>query len=153
MEAVFRGKVNWRLGRECWPSRWFIFITNTRWVQDFCWWQTLFLGQKCDEEAGGQKLLHVYLQDFFSSYKLPKTVTVTALLLFGHVTLICGTFLFIKLSEGPVQSSDCMTPPPYAQLAHPFTLVQFPSTAPLILSDEFHIQKLLKCYIKSLILF
>ena len=32
---------------------------------------------------------------YFSSYKLPKTVTVTMLLLFGHVTLLCGTFLFI----------------------------------------------------------
>ena len=78
----------------------------------------------------------------FWSYKLPKTVTVT--------TLLCGTFLFVKLSEGPVQSSDCTTPPPYAQLAHPFTLVQFPSTAPLILSDEFHIQKILKCYINKM---
>ena len=86
----------------------------------------------------------------FSSYKLPKTVTVTTFLLFGSVTLLCGTFLFINLSEGPVQSSDCTTPPPYAQLAHPFTLVQFPSTAPLILSDEFHIQKLLKCYVNKM---
>ena len=60
---------------------------------------------------------------------------------------------FIKLSEGPVQSSDCMTPPPYAQLAHSFTLVQFPSTAPLILSVEFHIQKLLKCYIDKMLNF
>ena len=85
----------------------------------------------------------------FSTYKLPKTVTVT-LLLFGSVTLLCGTFLFIKLSEGPVQSSDCTTPPPYAQLAHPFILVQFPSTAPLILSDECHIQKLFKCYIDKI---
>ena len=50
--------------------------------------------------------------DFFSSYKLPKTVTVTMLLLFGHVTLLCGTFLFIKLS----QLSDCKinTPPLHA---------------------------------------
>ena len=38
----------------------------------------------------------------FSSYKLPKTVTVTTLLLFGHVTLLCRKFLCIKLSEGPV---------------------------------------------------
>ena len=33
---------------------------------------------------------------FFSSYKLPKTVTVTTLLLFGHVMLLCGKFLCIK---------------------------------------------------------
>ena len=32
---------------------------------------------------------------FFSSYKLSKTVRVTALLLSGHVTLLCGTFLCI----------------------------------------------------------
>ena len=31
----------------------------------------------------------------FSSYKLPKIVTVTVLLLFGLLTLLCGTFLFI----------------------------------------------------------
>ena len=42
---------------------------------------------------------------FFSSYKLPKTVTVTMLWLlfysyFGPVTLLCGTFLFVLLSEG-----------------------------------------------------
>ena len=37
--------------------------------------------------------------DFFASYKLPKTITVTTLLLFDHVTLLCGTFLFIKLRE------------------------------------------------------
>ena len=45
----------------------------------------------------------------FSSYKLQKTVTVTTLLLFGHVTLLCGKFLFIELSEGPVHLSECMT--------------------------------------------
>ena len=33
---------------------------------------------------------------FFSLNKLPKTVTVTTLLLFGHVTLLCGTFLFTE---------------------------------------------------------
>ena len=60
------------------------------------------------------------------------------LLLFGSVTLLCGTFLFIELSERPVQPSDCTTRPPYAQLAHPFTPVQFASTAPLMLSDKFH---------------
>ena len=48
---------------------------------------------------------------FSSSYKLPKTVTVTTLLLFGHVTLLGGKFLFIKLSEGPVKLSDYQTYP------------------------------------------
>ena len=40
---------------------------------------------------------------FFSSYKLPKTGAVTTLLLFGHVNLLCGKFLFVKLSHSP----DC----------------------------------------------
>ena len=31
----------------------------------------------------------------FSLYKLPKTVIVAMLLLFGPVTLLCGTFVFI----------------------------------------------------------
>ena len=44
---------------------------------------------------------------FSFSYKLPKTVTVTTLLLFGPVMLHHGTFLFIWLGEGPVQFSDC----------------------------------------------
>ena len=50
---------------------------------------------------------------FFSSYKLPKTVPVTTLPLFGHVTLLCGKCIYFKLSEGPVQLSDCTigTPP------------------------------------------
>ena len=73
----------------------------------------LFFGQKCDEasggqtggqtgrQTGGQTLLPISVV-FFSSYKLPKTVTVTTLLLFGHVTLLFGTFLFIKLSDGSV---------------------------------------------------
>ena len=34
---------------------------------------------------------------FFPSYQLPKTVTVTMLLLFVHVTLLCGKFLCNKL--------------------------------------------------------
>ena len=66
------------------------------------------------------------------------TVTVTTLLLFGPVTLLCGTFLFIKLSEGPVaviRLSDQHTLP-YMQPAYPFTLVQFSNTAPLILPPE-----------------
>ena len=40
-------------------------------------------------------LLHIQLLYLFSSYKLLKTVTVTTLLLFGPVTLLCGTFLCI----------------------------------------------------------
>ena len=32
---------------------------------------------------------------FFCKYKLQKTLPVTTLLLFGHATLLCGTFLFI----------------------------------------------------------
>ena len=62
--VCFLGEVHWRLGQEGWPSRSFIFITNTWWVQVFCrdWcWN----GQKCDKEsvgqAGGQALLHVQL--------------------------------------------------------------------------------------------
>ena len=30
---VFWGKVHWHLGWEDWPLRWFISITNTRWVK------------------------------------------------------------------------------------------------------------------------
>ena len=59
----------------------------------------LFFGQKCGEElvgqAGGQTLLHVQLRYSFYSHKLPKTVTVSTLLLFGPVALLCGTFLCI----------------------------------------------------------
>ena len=43
---------------------------------------------------------------------LPKTVTVSKLLLFDHVTLLCGTFLFILLSGGHAQLSDCQTDTP-----------------------------------------
>ena len=68
--------------------------------------QSLFSGQKCNEEsvgqAGGQTLLHIYLQYFFPHTSCQTvTVTVTTLLLFDHVTCN-GTFLCIKLSEGPV---------------------------------------------------
>ena len=115
-ETVYLGKVHWSLGLEGWPSWRFFFNTNTKWVKVFCRWQTLFFGQKCDEEsvgwAGGQTLRHAYLWYLFSSNKLPKTVTVTMLLLFGPVTLLCGTFRFMELSEGPVQSSDCRTDTP-----------------------------------------
>ena len=71
----------------------------------------MLFGEKCDKElvgqSGGRTLLDVQLWSCFSLYKLPKTVTVTTLLLFGHVTLLCGKFLFIKLSEGPVELTDC----------------------------------------------
>ena len=46
-----------------------------------------------------------------------KTVTVTTLLLFGHVTLPCGTFLFILLSEGPVLLLDCLIDTPSTRAA------------------------------------
>ena len=39
---------------------------------------------------------------FFSSRKVLKTLPVTMLLLFGPVTLLCGTFLFILLREGSI---------------------------------------------------
>ena len=107
------------LGLEGWRSRWFIFF-----------------GQKCDEElvggvggqtgrqTGGRTFLHLQLWYFFSTYKLPKTVTVTILILFGHVTLLFGKFLFIKLSEGPVQLSTTQsTRPCSAPPAYPFPLV------------------------------
>ena len=100
-----RGKFPEGLSPEGWPSG---FITNTQRVKVFCRWQTPFFRQKCDEESvgqtGGETLLHLQLQIFFSSYKLLKTVTVTMLLLFGHVNLLCGKFLFIILS----QLSVCM---------------------------------------------
>ena len=96
MEVVVWGKVPWSLGQEGWRSQWFIFITHSWWVKVFCRWQTLFFGQKCDKElvgrAGGRTLLHVQLWYLFSSYKLPTTVTVTMLLLFGPVMLLCGNF-------------------------------------------------------------
>ena len=63
------------------PLRWFIFITNTQWVKVFCRCQRLFYRQKCDEESVGQVGEHIYLLYFFPR-NLPKTVTVTALLLF-----------------------------------------------------------------------
>ena len=63
---------------------------------------------------------------FFSSYKMPKTVTVTTLLLFGHVTSLCGKFLCIKLIKGPVKITAVRsTRPWYAKPAYPFTLVRF----------------------------
>ena len=72
--------------------------------------QMLFFGQNRDEESvgqvGGQMLLCAQLRYFFASHSLLKTVTVTMLLLFDHVTLLCGTFFFILLSEGSVKLSD-----------------------------------------------
>ena len=56
----------------------------------------MFFGQKCEEESvgqvGGQTLLLCSCGIFFP-HKLPTTVTVSTLLLFGPVTLLCGTFL------------------------------------------------------------
>ena len=109
-----------------WLSRCFNFITNTRFVKVFCRWQTLFFGQKCEKEsvgqAGGQTvgrtLLHVYLRYFL--HHISCQITVTALLLFGHDMLLCGTFLCIKLSEGPVQLTERWPtcPRPHLQLIH-----------------------------------
>ena len=67
--AVFWGNVHWSL--EGWPLRWFFLIINTWWF--FCWWQTLFFGQKWNEElvgqaggqTGGQMPLHWQLRYFF----------------------------------------------------------------------------------------
>ena len=75
---------------------------------------------------------------FSPSYKLPKIVIVTTLLLFGHVMLLCGTFLCICLSEGPVQLSDYMTDTPSISkaLASPFTLVRFANNMALTLPPE-----------------
>ena len=75
----------------------FLLVTNT------------FFRWKCEEESVGQaggRRFSMYSCGIFSSYQLPKTVTVTTLLLFGPVMLLCGTFLCISLSEGPVQLSD-----------------------------------------------
>ena len=56
----------------------------------------------------------------------------------------------MKLSEGPVQLSDCMNDMPSIHAEAPFTRVKFANTAPLILSDVYHIQKLMKCYINKM---
>ena len=63
---------------------------------------------------------------FFSSYNLPKTLPVTTLLLFGHVTLHYGTFLFILLGEGEgefsCQTVNTIRPTrPCSTTAYPFT--------------------------------
>ena len=66
---------------------------------------------------------------FFSSYKLPVTLTVTTLLLFSSATLLCGTFVCFQLSEGPVLLSDCTTdtpPPPLGRLTNNAALILHP---------------------------
>ena len=117
-----------------WTSLWCIFITNTQWVKVFGWWQTLFYWQKCEEESvwqtGGQTPLDVYLRYFFSSCKLSKTVTVSALLLFGHVTLFCGTYFLSWVKDLCSNQTVRLT------LVYPFTLVRFTNNAPLILPPE-----------------
>ena len=85
------------LGQEgCW-SRWFILITNTLWVkvlnaiavfQAEMWWRV-------GRTGGGTDSSPRIAAVFFSSYKWPKTVTVSTLLLFGPVMLLCGKFLCI----------------------------------------------------------
>ena len=67
---------------------------------------------------------------FFSSNKLPKTPLVT-LLLFGHVTLLCGTYfcicwvkdLFSYQTVDTIRSTHPRSTPP----AYPFTQVRFSS--------------------------
>ena len=79
---------------------------------------------------------------FFSSYKLPETWTLTTLLLFGPVTLLCGTFPCIFLSGGTVKlslqiPSDWHAPAMCLQLIHSHRC-RFTSAAPLILPPEAH---------------
>ena len=74
---------------------------------------------------------------FFSSYKLPKTFTVTTLLLFGHVTLLCGTFLYIQLSEGPVQLLDCQIGRSAALVLPPMADQHRSDISPLTASETF----------------
>ena len=79
---------------------------------------------------GGQALLCVQLQYFFSSYKLSTTVTVTMFLLFGHVTLLSLTFSLLwcvrDLCSYQVVWS---THPRDESPAYPFTLVWFANAA------------------------
>ena len=65
----------------------------------FCRWQTL-LWQRVSRTGRRTEASPRISAVFFSSYKLPQTVT--TLILFRHVTSLCGTFLCIKLSEGPL---------------------------------------------------
>ena len=59
-----------------------------------------FPGQKCDEGSDNRHF------SMYGCSKLPKTLPVTTLPLFGHVTLFCrfkcGSFLFYLMSEGSV---------------------------------------------------
>ena len=117
--------VNWKLYdlcREggCFPGEKFTEV-SVRWADhrgdlfhykhsvSFCFFflagdRRCFFGQKCDEESvgraggqtGGRTLLHVWLQYFFPHICCQRHE-------FGHVTLLCGKFLFIKFS----QLSDC----------------------------------------------
>ena len=48
--------------------------------------------EESEGQAGGQTLFQIQLWYLFSSYKLPKTVTVTTLLLFGPVRCFVGHF-------------------------------------------------------------
>ena len=47
----------------------------------------------------GRIILQWTILQCLTAESSPKTVIVTMLLLFGHVTLLCGTFLFMFLSE------------------------------------------------------
>ena len=137
-ETIFWGLVHWSLGQEGWLSLWFFFSTQTLGELKFV---TCFFGQKCDKESerqvGGQKLLHIQLQYFFS-HKLPKTVI--TLLLFVHVTMLCAFLLHFSLFSWVKDLCSYQTVRPtrprHAPAAYPFILVQFANTDPLILLSE-----------------
>ena len=109
------GKVNWNsmppwgLSPEGWWSRWFISVTNPRWVKAFdrCCFLSRIWGRVSRTDASPHTAV-VFV--FF--IEVAKDSSSSMLLLFGPVTLLCGTFLCIWLSEGPVQLSDCTTDTP-----------------------------------------
>ena len=82
--GCFLGESSLKSRQEDWRSRWFIIKVS-------CQWQMLFFGQKCAEEQDGR---FSRCDCDISFLKCPKTVTVFMLLLFGPVTLLCGTFLW-----------------------------------------------------------
>ena len=93
--GCFLGKSSLKFGLGGLPVAVIFFKTVTITTQK---WKEATLGE-LDRRTDTSPFIIVV---FFSSHKLPKTLTVTTLLLFGHVTLLCVTFLFILLSEGPV---------------------------------------------------
>ena len=85
--GCFLGESSLKSRQEDWRSRWFIIKVS-------CQWQMLFFGQKCAEEQDGR---FSRCDCDISFLKCPKTVTVFMLLLFGPVTLLCGTFLWRRI--------------------------------------------------------